>query len=230
MVTNPRTVLSFFVVELEVCCSEGGCDLKDLISRHGRSARRRPKLSDCLFSEKLDELAELRNVKVRGGAEIHIIAPPKDQVVALDRLNCGQLRGSGFDRPDEHVDEMLLPLIDKRSYVTIIEIIQATPNERESLTGKVSDRRRKIQFSVEPGFHGVLVGGLHVEQVTWLQRAYMARDNFLGEQNCLPLTTDIRNHSCSQNKRDDDGSGNREPLEDGAAAHRNQFALAPITG
>ena len=75
------------------------------------------------------------------------------------------------------------------------------------------------------GFHGVLVGGLEVEQMSRLQRAYIAGDDFLGDQIRLPLSADVRDHSCSEENGDDHSRGNRQPLGDRASPHRNDFWL-----
>src|SRR5579863_10537961 len=100
---------------------------------------------------------------------------------------------------------MLLSLIDKRGYRTAIGIIEAPAYERKASRGEVHDRRREIELAIEPGLHRVLVGGLHVVQVTRLQRADVARDYFLGEQIRLPLTDEVGYHSCAQNEHDDNG-------------------------
>ena len=63
----------------------------------------------------------------------------------------------------------------------------------------------------------VLVGRLHVEPVTRLQRADVARDYLLGRNICLSLTADVRNHSCAQERCDDDGSDGKPPEARGSA-------------
>jgi hypothetical protein len=45
------------------------------------------------------------------------------------------------------------------------------------LRGEIDHRRRDVEFAVEPGLYGVLVGGDHVDQMAGLQRAQVRGDD-----------------------------------------------------
>ena len=74
---------------------------------------------------------------------------------------------------------MLAPLVNDRGYCTAIEIVEPAADERKTLRRQVHDRRSKIQFALEPRFHGVLVGRGDVGAMVCHQRSHMARGYLL---------------------------------------------------
>src|SRR5260370_35988910 len=93
---------------------------------------------------------------------------------------------------------MLLPLVDKRGDIAMIQIVQTAADQREAFVREVYDRRSEIEFAVEPRLHGVLVGGLNVKQVSGLQRANVTRYDLLSERiRVLADCDEIRDSSVS---------------------------------
>lgn len=64
---------------------------------------------------------------------------------------------------------MFLALVDERGDITMIQIIEAAADEREAFIREITDWRSEIEFAIEPGFHGVLVGGFDVIQMSRLE-------------------------------------------------------------
>lgn len=127
--------------------------------------------------QELGELLEFCGVEVGGSAEIHSILLPEDQVVSADRPDFHEIGWFSFAGPDKHVDEMFLALVDERCDIAMIQIIEASADEREAFTREIRDRRSEVEFAVEPRLHGVLVRGFDVIQMSRLKRADMVRDD-----------------------------------------------------
>jgi hypothetical protein len=107
------------------------------------------------------ELAEFGFVEVGDCPERHAVARPALQVVAVAGL-CGI--GRRCPRwPGEQVDDVFSPAIDQGCRGVAFEVLQASPEQRESL--HVFYCRGKVEFAVEPGLHSVLIGRGHVQQV-----------------------------------------------------------------
>src|SRR5260370_8845715 len=119
---------------------------------------------------------------------------------------------------------MLLPLVDKRGDIAMIQIVQTAADQREAFVREVYDRRSEIEFAVEPRLHGVLVGGLNVKQVSGLQRANVIRYDLLSEQiRVLASAHAIRDPSNAEHDRDKDGCGDCQPLDRGSALSGNRL-------
>ena len=71
--------------------------------------------------------------------------------------------------PDEDIHEMLPADIDQCSDGAPVNDVNAAALQRESLIAKILNGRREIQFTVEPGLHGVLVGGDEISKMPGLQ-------------------------------------------------------------
>src|SRR5256886_1127003 len=64
-------------------------------------------------------------------------------------------------------------LVDDHRRALMIQVVCAAANEAVALLREVGDHRRNIGMTGKPGLHGVLVGGLHVDQMRWHQRAHV---------------------------------------------------------
>jgi hypothetical protein len=85
-------------------------------------------------------------------------------------------------RPNENIDDVVSTLVHKRTYAVIADVVQPPSHQSEILVRKIAHRRSKIQLSVKPGLHGVLITGLHIEKVPRLHRADVTRHDFLGNE------------------------------------------------
>src|SRR5229473_6580624 len=101
-------------------------------------------------------------VNVGNGPVIKVGVSPIQKAIALARDQFGGLVRTGFFRPNKQIDEMLASLVNQRRYCPVIEIIETAANQRKSLTGKIDNRRSKIELRIQPGFYRVLVGGSDV--------------------------------------------------------------------
>ena len=80
---------------------------------------------------------------------------------------------------DEHVDGVLLPLVNECSDWPPTKVIQTAPDERKPDRGEINDRRREIELAQKPRFDRMQICGLHIEQVVRHQGAHMAVDHFI---------------------------------------------------
>ena len=60
---------------------------------------------------------------------------------------------------------------DERCNVSLAKNIQTAANQRKTFAYEILNRRDEIEFAVEPGFYGVLVGGSDVGKMAGLERA-----------------------------------------------------------
>jgi len=68
---------------------------------------------------------------------------------------------------------MLAAGVDEHGYGAALDYVQAAALQRKSFVYKIVDRRSERELAVEPGFYGVLVGGLDVFEMAGLKRAEM---------------------------------------------------------
>ena len=73
--------------------------------------------------------------------------------------------------------------------------VNAAALQWKSLIGKIPDRRREIQFAVEPGFYRVLIGRNDIGEMPGLQRSQMGIDNLLGKHCFIVAATVDRDDS-----------------------------------
>src|SRR5919109_3356097 len=76
---------------------------------------------------------------------------------------------------------MLAPRVNQHRNVSPAQNVQSPANQRKTVVRKVFHWRCKLEFAVEPGLYGVLVGGGYVGKVARLQRTNM-RINQLGSR------------------------------------------------
>src|SRR4029453_7752823 len=87
---------------------------------------------------------------------------------------CYRFRSFCFVRrcwPNKKVDKVFAPSVNQLRHGPVIQIIQATPNQRKALTGKIDNWRGKIQFRIQPGFYSMLIRGSDVREVIRHKRA-----------------------------------------------------------
>src|ERR1700733_14760746 len=76
---------------------------------------------------------------------------------------------------------MIAADINQSSDGAAVNDVNTASLQRKSLIAKILDGRREVQFSVEPGLHGVLVGRNNIGKVPGLQRPQMCVNNLRGE-------------------------------------------------
>ena len=80
----------------------------------------------------------------------------KNRVCQMTRLVLG---------PNEQVDIVLLVLKDHGGHFFGTQVIKPAANQFVTLIAEIKDRRRKVEFSGKPWFHGMLIGGGNVKEV-----------------------------------------------------------------
>ncbi len=124
-------------------------------------------------AHQLNKVPQFVHIKIGYCHINHAGLIPHDQVVPLfcERLF---LRMVGAGRwPNEKIDYVFAVLIYQGSDLPVPDIIQPPACQSKSLACKVPDRRRKIQSSVKPGLHCVLIRRGDIHEVARQQRAQM---------------------------------------------------------
>ena len=126
-------------------------------------------MAGVLGCDETHKFAKLFHIQIRDGPKLEAIFLPRKHVVSLNCLN--RNRGGAFPGrgPDEEIDDMQFSAVHQHGDRSILDVVKPAADERETVIRKVHDGRCEIQFTVEPGFHGVLVGRLHIEQMARLQ-------------------------------------------------------------
>src|SRR3954451_9909975 len=102
---------------------------------------------------------QIVDVNVGHSPVVKVRVRPMQQLIALAR-HCfrGPFRISG-GRPNKQVNEKFASSINESCYWPVIQIIQATADERKSLTREIGNRRREIELRIQPRLNRVLVRG-----------------------------------------------------------------------
>src|SRR5579859_7747412 len=105
---------------------------------------------------------------IRDGAVVQIPDLPEHHPIAVAR----RLRRQPalISRPTEYVDDVRTMLIDHHGRALMSEIIRAAADQRVALGGIIGDDGRNIRMAREPGLHGVLIRGCHIDEVRRHQR------------------------------------------------------------
>lgn len=82
-------------------------------------------------------------------------------------------------RSDENIDRVLAALVHERGCRSPVEIIETTAHQGKAARAQIGNRWRKIEFAKEPGLHGVLIGGSHIEEVIAHEGSHMAVNHLL---------------------------------------------------
>src|SRR5678816_3260572 len=112
-----------------------------------------------LFLQRLLETSQLGRIEVGDRRIDHARAAPSDQIVATQARVNDACPDALFRRPDEKIDEMLAPLVNERRHGPVVQVIQATAEQGESLAREVLDLGREIDPTAESRLDRVLVGG-----------------------------------------------------------------------
>jgi len=115
--------------------------------------------------ELLLEKLQIVNVHVRNSPIIKVRVSPVQKLISFA---CYRFRSFCFVRrcwPNKKVDKVFAPSVNQRRHGPVIQIIQAAPNQRKSLTGKIDNWRGKIELRVQSRFNSVLFGRSHIGQM-----------------------------------------------------------------
>jgi hypothetical protein len=85
---------------------------------------------------------------------------------------------------------MFAAAVDQGGDSAAVNDVEAAALQWKSLIGKIPDWRRKIQFTIEPGLHRVLIGGNNVGEMSGLERSQMGIDN-LGGKHCILVVAPV---------------------------------------
>src|SRR6516225_8181952 len=127
---------------------------------------------------------------------------------------------------------MLATAVDKSGHGFAADNINASTGQAKAFSGKIAHRRREVEFSVEPGFHGVLVRGFHVNEMPRLQRAQVGIYHRGSKRGLLGMTR-LQGKRLPPQKRDEKGSGSKGWPEpglgpgNGSWGHRRQLGAHP---
>src|ERR1700693_1367254 len=92
------------------------------------------------------------------------------------------------------------------------------------------DRRRKIEFTVEPGFYRVLIGRDDVGEMAGLQRSQMGIDNFRGKHRFITAAAFNREDSPAGIGEQKKHRGECKPSPRRASGKDNGRSLRTYTG
>jgi hypothetical protein len=85
---------------------------------------------------------------------------------------------------------MFAAAVDQGSDGAAVNDVEAAALQWKSLIGEIPDWRRKIQFTIEPGLHRVLIGGDNVGEMSGLERTQMSIDD-LGGKHCILVVAPV---------------------------------------
>src|SRR5215831_1434423 len=162
--------------------------------------------------ELLLEKLQIINVHVRNSPVVKIQVSPVQELIPLA---CYRFRSFWFVRrcwPNKKVDKVFAPSVNQRCHGPVIQIIQAATNQGKSLTGKIDNRRGKIELRVQPGFDSMLIRRSDVGDVIRHKRpdvtSYkLRREKLVGSGRSKPRQ-EIGSDNCGQ----DDSCGQSEPV------------------
>src|ERR1700737_4909870 len=101
-----------------------------------------------LFFEALLESLQLVSVNVGNCPVVEVGVSPMQKVITLARNRLCSFGRVRLCRPNKQVNKMFSSLINQRRHRPVIEVIEATANQWETLAGKVGHGRRKIEFRI----------------------------------------------------------------------------------
>src|SRR6201984_2169479 len=92
------------------------------------------------------ETLQVANTDVRYRPVSEVAVSPVDQVIALAFHHLLLFAIRGCRRPDKQVNKMLAPLINQSCYRVVIEVIQTSANQGQTITGQVHYGSCKIEL------------------------------------------------------------------------------------
>src|SRR5215831_997009 len=162
--------------------------------------------------ELLLEKLQIINVHVRNSPVVKIQV---SSVQKLIPLACYRFRSFWFVRgcwPNKKVDKVFAPSVDQRCHGPVIQIIQAATNQGKSLTGKIDNRRGKIELRVQPGFDSMLIRRSDVGDVIRQKRADVTSYKLCREELINSRLRYSRQENGSNNRRNRDSCGQGQPV------------------
>src|SRR5258708_35323385 len=117
---------------------------------------------------------------------------------------------------------MLVPRVDQHGNGAAVNHIEPAALQRKSLTHKVVDRRSEIELAIKPRLHRVLVGRLHVLQMSRLKGTEM-RIYYGGGQRRFPSGPSKDGQQAptqKYSKQKNGGHGRPGPRTPGSNGHR----------
>ena len=120
--------------------------------------------------ELLLEKLQIVSVHVRNRPVVKVRVSPVQKLIPLARY---RFRSFWFVRrcwPNKNVDKVFAPPVNQRRHRPVIQIIQAAANQGKFLTGKINNRRRKIELRVQPRLYRVLVRGGDIREMVGHKR------------------------------------------------------------
>src|SRR5207247_5463635 len=122
------------------------------------------------------EKVPIVNVHVRNSPVVKVRVSPVQKLIPLP---CYRFRSFCCVRrrwPNKKVDKVFASSVNQRCHGPVIQIIQAAANQRKSLTGKIDNRRGKIELRVKPRLYRVLVRGGDLREMVGQERMDVASD------------------------------------------------------
>ena len=110
-----------------------------------------------LRREMRGELAKLFGVQIGDSPVIHLTAGPMDEIVTSARQRRRLENTIRRSRNDEQINWMFVPFINERDHGLAVEIIQSSPDQRESVSSEIANFRSEIDFAIEPRLYRVLI-------------------------------------------------------------------------
>src|SRR6478672_969236 len=104
---------------------------------------------------------------------MEVVVHPMKKLIVLARDRLGVSSVTGLYGPNENVNKVFAPLVNQSCHRSVVEIIESSPDQRKSITGRVFHRGRKIELAVKPRFDGVLVRGSHIREMVHDERSHM---------------------------------------------------------
>src|SRR5947207_14986029 len=68
-------------------------------------------------------------------------------------------------RPDKEVNEMFPSLVNQGCYRSVVQIVETAADQGKTRIRKIDNRRRQIEFGIQPASHSVLSGGSDVRKM-----------------------------------------------------------------
>src|SRR5206468_5451453 len=125
---------------------------------------------------------QIVRVDVGNSPVVKVRVSPMQKLIALACYRFRSFCRVRRRRPNKQVDKVFAPFVNQRRHWPVIQIIQAAANQRKSLTGKIDNRRSKIELGVQPRFYRVLVGGSDIGEMVCHQRTRMTSDELRREK------------------------------------------------
>src|SRR5258708_40138941 len=116
---------------------------------------------------------------------------------------------------------MLAARVDEHGDGAAVYDVEAAALQRKSFAYKIVDRRSEVQLAVEPRLYGVLVGGLHIFEMTGLQGTQMRVHDGGSQRGFSAAAAQEREQAPAEKHGEEKCGCYREPAPGSRASHRN---------